>query len=136
MKQKIAFHSKLAGLRLNYPKSDGSVGLSLREAARLISQNGYDIKHAGYARWEKAGANLPGRTAIEAICRAFSVDTEQLFEEFRAPKKYKVSSQRFEWIVSKMPLLSDEEFDVVMALVDTLVARSRSGQTPARVPAD
>ena len=46
------------------------------------------------------------------------------------------SSESIERIVSKIPLLSDEEFDAARALVATLVARLRLGQSLPRVPAD
>ena len=84
MKKKITLPQKLIELRLNFRKGDGSVGLSLREAAKLISDNGYAIQHAGYAKWEKMEANLPKREAIEAICRSYQIETEELLAEFRS----------------------------------------------------
>ena len=87
MSKKITLPQKLIELRLNFQKEDGSVGLSLREAANLLSKNGYPIQHAGYAKWEKTGANLPKRAAIEAICRSFQIETEELLAEFRSETK-------------------------------------------------
>ena len=78
MKKNVTLPQKLNQLRLNFKKKDGSVGLSLREAAKLITENGYAIQHAGYAKWEKMGANLPKRSAIEAICRSFQIGAEEL----------------------------------------------------------
>ena len=87
MSKKITLPQKLIELRLNFQKEDGSVGLSLREAAKLISDNGYAIQHAGYAKWEKMEANLPKRGAIEAICRSYQIETEELLAEFRSEEK-------------------------------------------------
>ena len=115
---------KLTELRLNFQKEDGSIGLSLREAAKLVSKNGYAIQHAGYAKWEKMGANLPKRAAIEAICRSFQVETEELLAEFRSEAKTRVSAQRFEMLASKIALLKDEEFGHIISLVDSFLSKS------------
>ena len=122
---------KLIELRLNFSKKDGSVGLSLREAAKLITENGYAIQHAGYAKWEKMGANLPKRAAIEAICRSFQIGTEELLAEFRSVTKKRVSAQRFEILASKIALLEDEEFDIVITLVDSFVSKAYAKQAAA-----
>ena len=114
---------KLTELRLNFQKEDGSIGLSLREAAKLVSKNGYAIQHAGYAKWEKMGANLPKRAAIEAICRSFQVETEELLAEFRSEAKTRVSAQRFEMLASKIALLKDEEFGHIISLVDSFLSK-------------
>ena len=131
MSKKITLPQKLIELRLNFRKGDGSVGLSLREAAKLISDNGYAIKHAGYAKWEKMGANLPKRAAIEAICRSFHIETEELLSEFRSEGKKRVNAQRFEMLVSKIALLKDEEFDVVIAVVDSFLSKIDSKRISA-----
>ena len=55
------------------------------------------------------GANLPKRAAIEAICRSFQVETEELLAEFRSEEKKRVSAQRFEMLASKIAYLKDEE---------------------------
>ena len=117
---------KLNQLRLNFKKKDGSVGLSLREAAKLITENGYAIQHAGYAKWEKMGANLPKRSAIEAICRSFQVGAEELLAEFRSGTKRRVSAQRFELLASKIAFLEDEEFDIVINLVDSFISKAKT----------
>jgi hypothetical protein len=131
MSKKITLPQKLIELRLNFQKEDGSVGLSLREAANLLSKNGYPIQHAGYAKWEKTGANLPKRAAIEAICRSFQIETEELLAEFRSETKKRVSAQRFEMLASKIALLKDEEFDHVISLVDSFLSKSHLEPTLA-----
>lgn len=131
MKKNVTLPQKLIELRLNFRKKDGSVGLSLREAAKLITENGYAIQHAGYAKWEKMGANLPKRSAIEAICRSFQIGAEELLAEFRSVTKRRVSAQRFEMLASKIPLLEDEEFDIVITLVDSFVSKAYANQTSA-----
>ena len=131
MKKNATLPQKLTQLRLNFRKKDGSVGLSLREAAKLITKNGYAIQHAGYAKWEKMGANLPKRSAIEAICRSFQVGAEELLAEFRSGTKRRVSAQRFEMLVSNIALLEDEEFDIVITLVDSFVSKAYAKQTSA-----
>ena len=123
MKKKITLPQKLIELRLNFRKGDGSVGLSLREAAKLISDNGYAIQHAGYAKWEKMEANLPKREAIEAICRSYQIETEELLAEFRSEEKKRVSAQRFEMLASKIAYLKDEEFDLVMTVIDSFLSK-------------
>ena len=131
MKKNITLPKKLKQLRLNFKKKDSSVGLSLREAAKLITENGYAIQHAGYAKWEKMGANLPKRSAIEAICRSFQVGAEELLAEFRSGTKRRVSAQRFELLASKIAFLEDEEFDIVITLVDSFVSKAYAKQTSA-----
>ena len=131
MKKKITLPQKLIELRLNFRKGDGSVGLSLREAAKLISDNGYAIQHAGYAKWEKMEANLPKREAIEAICRSYQIETEELLSEFRSDGKRRVNAQRFEMFASKIALLKDEEFDVVITLIDSFLAKTYREPTSA-----
>ena len=136
MKKNVSLPQKLTELRLNFSKNDGSVGLSLREAAKLITENGYAIQHAGYAKWEKMGANLPKRAAIEAICRSFQISTEELLSEFRSYNKRRVSAQRFEMLASKVALLEDEEFDIVITLVDSFVSKAYAKQTSAALSKD
>ena len=132
MKKNVTLPQKLVELRLNFLKKDGSVGLSLREAARLITENGYAIQHAGYAKWEKMGANLPKRAAIEAICRSFQIGTEELFAEFRSVTKERVSAQRFEMLASKIALLGDEEFEIVITLVDSFISKAHAKQSSSK----
>ena len=129
MKKNVTLPQKLIELRLNFKKKDGSVGLSLREAARLITENGYAIQHAGYAKWEKTGANLPRRAAIGAICRSFQIGTEELLAEFRSETKKRVSAQRFEMLASKIALLDDEDFEIVITLVDSFVSKAYGKQS-------
>ena len=131
MKKNIPLPKKLNQLRLNFKKKDGSVGLSLREAAKLITENGYAIQHAGYAKWEKMGANLPKRSAIEAICRSFQVGAEELLAEFRSGTKRRVSAQRFELLASKIAFLEDEEFDIVINLVDSFISKAKTKEPSA-----
>ena len=131
MKKKVTLPQKLIELRLNFRKEDGSVGLSLREAAKLISDNGYAIQHAGYAKWEKMGANIPKRAAIEAICRSFQINTEELLAEFRSDTKKKVSAERFEIFAGKIAMLTDAEFDIVITLVDRFLSKSYLEQRSA-----
>ena len=131
MKKNITLPKKLNQLRLNFKKKDGSVGLSLREAAKLITENGYAIQHAGYAKWEKMGANLPKRSAIEAICRSFQVGAEELLAEFRSGTKRRVSAQRFELLASKIAFLEDEEFDIVIDLVDSFISKAKTKEPSA-----
>ena len=131
MKKNITLPKKLNQLRLNFKKKDGSVGLSLREAAKLITENGYAIQHAGYAKWEKMGANLPKRSAIEAICRSFQVGAEELLAEFRSGTKRRVSAQRFELLASKIAFLEDEEFDIVINLVDSFISKAKTKEPSA-----
>ena len=131
MEKNVTLPQKLIELRLNFSKKDGSVGLSLREAAKLVTENGYAIQHAGYAKWEKMGANLPKRSAIEAICRSFQIGAEELLAEFRSVTKRRVSAQRFEILASKIPLLEDEEFDIVITLIDSFVSKAYANQTSA-----
>ncbi len=128
MKKNVTLPQKLIELRLNFSKKDGSVGLSLRESAKLITENGYAIQDAGYAKWEKMGANLPKRAAIEAICRSFQIGTEELLAEFRSVTKKRVSAQRFEMLASKIALLEDDEFEIVVTLVDSFVSRACAKQ--------
>ena len=131
MKKNITLPKKLKQLRLNFKKKDSSVGLSLREAAKLITENGYAIQHAGYAKWEKMGANLPKRSAIEAICRSFQVGAEELLAEFRSGTKRRVSAQRFELLASKIAFLEDEEFDIVINLVDSFISKAKTKEPSA-----
>ena len=71
----------------------------------------------------KNGSQPPQEGAIEAICRSFQIETEELLAEFRSEEKKRVSAQRSEMLASKIAHLKDEEFDLVITVIDSFLSK-------------
>ena len=68
---------------------------------------------------------------IKKRTKVFQIGTEELLAEFRSVTKKRVSAQRFEILASKIALLEDEEFEIVITLVDSFVSKAYAKQTSA-----
>lgn len=119
-KNKISFGAKLYALRQSYRDKNGlPVKLSIRGAAKLLTDNGYTISHGGYALWEQPDSAIPNRAAIRAICKVFGCRPSDLFSEFWGAKTAKTSRTRQ---FSDLDLLSDDDFKLLLNMKDTLIA--------------
>tara|TARA_B100000686_G_scaffold249471_1_gene259485 strand:+ start:66 stop:476 length:411 start_codon:yes stop_codon:yes gene_type:complete len=118
-KSKISFGEKLYALRQSYKDKNGiPVKLSIRGAAKLLTDNGYTISHGGYALWEQPDSAIPNRAAIRAICKAFNCRPSDLFSEFWGAKTVETSRTRQ---FNDLDLLSDEDFKLLLNMKDTLI---------------
>ena len=119
-KKKFTFGEKLYAMRQSYrDKNSIPVKLSIRGAAKLLTDSGYTISHGGYALWEQEDAAIPNREAIRAICKVFNCRPSDLFEEFWGKKTAETSRTRQ---FSDIALLSDDDFKLILDMKDALIS--------------
>ena len=119
-KKKYTFGEKLYALRKSYRDKNGVPNkLSIRGAAKLLTDNGYTISHGGYALWEQEDAAIPNREAIRSICKVFGCRPSDLFEEFWGGRPVDNSRTRQ---FSDLDLLSDDDFRLLLNMKDALIS--------------
>lgn len=119
-KKRHSFGEKLYSIRVSYRDKFGvSRKVSIREAARMVTDAGYKISHGGYARWEQPDGAIPSRNAIQAICKAFDCRPSALFEEFYGGSSADNSRAR---AFADVDLLDDDNYKLLLDMKDALIA--------------
>ena len=119
-KKKITFGEKLYAMRQAYRDHNGVPRkLSIRGAAKLLTDAGYTISHGGYANWEHSASTIPSRTAIQSICKVFGCRPSDLFEEFWGGRPVDNSRTRQ---FSDLDLLTDDDFSLLVQMKDALIS--------------
>jgi len=117
------FYEKIKGLRL-------AKGLSLRAMAEALNQRGVNISHTGIARWEQERSgeaqHLPKRQTIAALAKFFDVSPAWLLEDIYSSKSRATNNTRRQEQMQDLALLSDSEFEVLVAVKDQILATRNS----------
>ncbi|MBT3426540.1 MAG: helix-turn-helix transcriptional regulator [Gammaproteobacteria bacterium] len=117
------FYEKLRGLRL-------ARGLSLRAMAEAFHQRGVNISHTGIARWEQQRSgeaqHLPKRQTIAALAKFFDVSPAWLLEDVYSSNSRTTNNNRRQDQMQELALLSDSEFEIVVAIKDQIIATRNS----------
>ena len=87
---------------------------------------GHTISHAGIQKYEReAGAALPRRAMLAALCKFFNVEPswfiENIYQE-AAPRRPEMRE------LGDLDLLSDEEFDILVAIKDQFLKSRAAGK--------
>lgn len=118
------FYEKLKGLRV-------ARGLSLRAMAEALHQRGVNISHTGIARWERERSgealHLPKRQTIAALAAFFDVSPAWLLEDIYSSNSQTTNSSRRQDQMQDLELLSDLEFEILVAVKDKILASRNSG---------
>ena len=125
------FSQKLRGLREAH-------GYSLRRMATELTALGEPTSHTAIAKWESfEGADaerLPKRSAVAAIAKLFNVKPAWLLEDVFDVKGKKTDRQAQ---LSDIELLSDQEFNLVIAVKDQFLKnRNRDNEDATPRPVD
>lgn len=101
-------------------------GISLRALSEELGKMGHTISHAGIQKYEReAGAALPRRAMLAALCKFFNVEPswfiENIYQE-AAPRRPEMRE------LGDLDLLSDEEFDILVAIKDQFLKSRAAGK--------
>ena len=119
-KKRHSFGEKLYSIRIGFrDKHNVPRKISIREAARMVTEAGYKISHGGYARWEQPDSAIPSRDAVRAISKAFDCRPSDLFEEFWGGRSTDNSRAR---AFNDVNLLSDDDFAALLQMKDALIS--------------
>jgi transcriptional regulator with XRE-family HTH domain len=104
-------------------------GMSLRTMAAELTKLGEPTSHTAIARWESTApsdlSRLPRRSAIAAISKLFNVAPSWLLEDVLIESTSKgTRADKF----GDLDLLSDEEFDALLAVKTALLKARQSNR--------
>ena len=118
-KKRVPFYERIRTLR-------ESRGLSYRRMSAELRENyGIQVSATALQKWEipKETSRVPSRDKISAICKLFNVSPSFLLDEIFSGEN--LQQDRLSQF-SDIEMLTDEDFDALLQIKNSLAARSSS----------